>query len=214
MSADNTKYIYTVTFGGSVIESLMAPVPTAKSRHWLANGASGLFAHTMAPAESGVDEHSASPGFLGEWREMDAVMRLEGAEVRNGWMEVSDDSGEIVYGQSLESDEFHDHVDDVVTIDPDSFRVNGSDTFIGTICYDGEVSYDIETDEPFVPEHLFVHLVEMLPEPFIGKVLYGSDELEPNGTGRYERQEARLNILTDSGEIVSLVDQPPHEEAA
>ena len=156
--------------------------------------------HAFGLDDDSLDE--SDPANFGRAADLSGAEQLEGCELRNGSLDITDSGGATVAEYSLESDEFKNFVDDVHEIDIDSHTVNGGPTLIARTSYSGSVHYETQPfAEPFDEAGWYVALSNMGGEPFISTLNFENETLQPEGSGSFGLHEVWLNVPDSDGKI-------------
>jgi hypothetical protein len=179
-------------------------VPRDKAEFWLKQGAEKLFVHAY-----GRDGTSDAKGleFL-EAGFLEGAKRMEGCELKNGTVEITDAEGNEIDAFSLESDQLD--IDDIQQIDLENHLVDGGPTLMRRACFTGDVTYRPETViADWAEANWYVFITDTGREPFISSFHFGDEttweeDVGPEGDGRCRYEEVWLRVPQSDGSVRQL----------
>ena len=190
-------------FSGDHVNCVISAIDRQTAEEWLRRGAKALFHHTITATEDELNELKGDPAFIGNYRDIREVVRLEGCELHNGHFECVDASGTFVERQSTESAKFGEYIDELVKVDPEGHLLDGQATLIVRTFYGGESTYKFHVVDPD-EFGWYVKVVDMGFEPFIGTLNVNSEDIAPSVTGPHERQVVTLNVPGGRGAVKTI----------
>lgn len=199
-------------FSGDHVDCVMSSIDLQKAEEWVNRGAEALFLHTITATEDELNELENDPAFIGNHRDFRDAVRLEGCELHNGVFEFTNAAGESIECLGMESPEFHNYVDDIIKIDPETHLIDEQATVIVRTFYSGHSTYEFDIADPDDFGWCVV-LVDMGAEEFVGRVNVNCEDIDPGGSGPYERQMVILNVPDGNGGVHSISHSERPREA-
>ena len=111
-------------FSGDHVDCVISSINRQKAEEWLKRGAEALFLHTITATEDELNEIENDPAFIGNYRDFRDTVRLEGCELHNGVFDFTNAAGESIECLGMESAEFHNYIDDIIKIDPETHLID------------------------------------------------------------------------------------------
>jgi len=157
--ADGGPYRYTITTTGDFVEAVIGKLTKEQAGFWRGQGADKVFRQTFMLAEDEDDPEFGDDHRLPNWRDFPDATHLEGTELRNGVIEVTDEFGNDIYNDSLETDAFWGrHADASIAYDDNSDFGVGRPCHVGITLGSGDTAYSINSESEFNPDLLMIHV--------------------------------------------------------